>query len=493
MDIRFGDETYYLSNGINLFNKNITSDWGPVYSVWYYLLSLLVTDPVNLYYFNFILMTILPSIALYLLLSKLNKIHFLNFILSFFFLVGSFNLPVWPKVSSFGLIFIFVGLILLIKSSPKGFNIVTAYFLIVILTYIRPEYFLLLLPLLLIIIKGYKKIYSLKVIGFTILTTVLILIIVGVPFSSDRSYVAFGQAFEKYLPLTERIDENGAKGYEQIMQENFGNSNSIFEAFKYNFKKASQHIFINLSRFPNLLLTLIDVMFPSVYFGIKIWQKIIILLSLLVVWVIVLLYRLKIGNPINIERTQFSILFFSLYLTIPSIISLNLFFPRKHYLILLLPALYVLIGYALNFIKNNWIYKFSYIYLITSVIAAFYLVPDCSNYYKEKNFFNRESIYYLRSLNISSQVNLLENKGWITTYLPNNYNLIDLRNNTQSFINVLNEKKINMIYLTSELNSLFEIKKDSSWSYFLNNFSYYGFVEKKCEDKRTLIKKNILK
>ena len=62
MDVRAADETIYLRKGFELLRVGLESpEWGPLYQVWYFALSQLVPDPLDLYYVNYrVLMLLLP-------------------------------------------------------------------------------------------------------------------------------------------------------------------------------------------------------------------------------------------------------------------------------------------------------------------------------------------------------------------------------------------------------------------------------------------------
>ena len=52
LDITFFDETEYLYKGVHL-SKEQLNDWGPAYNVWYYILSFINKNPVELFYINY--------------------------------------------------------------------------------------------------------------------------------------------------------------------------------------------------------------------------------------------------------------------------------------------------------------------------------------------------------------------------------------------------------------------------------------------------------
>ena len=53
IDIGIGDEAKYLGDGINFLRTRPDASWGPLYSLWYYSLSLFSTDNIDLYYLNY--------------------------------------------------------------------------------------------------------------------------------------------------------------------------------------------------------------------------------------------------------------------------------------------------------------------------------------------------------------------------------------------------------------------------------------------------------
>lgn len=490
MDIRFADESFYLSNGINLFQQSIAADWGPLYSISYYFLHLFIDDPIYLYYFNFALMAILPSIALYFLLSELNQIYFINFFVAFLYLISEYNLPIWPKVSSFCLLFIFIGLIVIKRQSEKIFHYPSALLLPLLLAYIRPEYLIIILPIVVVILLKLKNSISKRWIMTIIFSVAALLILFGFPYSSERSYNAYAQAFEKYLPISARVDKDGAKSLEQIMQENFGNSKSTTEIFSYDFDKASKHVFYNLRRFPNLLLNLSEVFVPSALLNIDRSLKLFIVLIISSIFIYLLLIKQK--NVFLVNSNFKSLFLFSLYLTAPTILSINLYYPRAHYFILLLPPVYLFVGILLSVLKSEWLFKYSTLILITLGAISIIGVPSSKYYFEQSDFVNRESIFFIRQLNVHSHVNLLENEGNLIAYLNDNYHLVDLRNSNTNFISNLSKHKINMIYVTPRLSHLFNANKDSTWLTFQNNFEKYNFISKTDGDKLVLLNKDLI-
>lgn len=491
MDIRFWDETYYLNNGVNFFNKPITPDWGPFYSLWYFLLNLFFKDAIALYYTNFILLAILPAILIYLLLSQLNKNHIINYLLSFTYLISELNLPIWPKVSSFALVVIFISLIVLIKikKNSNGYHII--FFSTLVLSYIRPEYFILIFPVFLLLVYNSFKYKS--YLKLTLVTVVLFaaFILIGIPISSERSYVAFSQAFEKYLPISEKMSESGIKTTEQIMKENFGDAKSLTEIFSRNFNTAFKQFCYNFTHLPSHLFSLTELILPYSILRIKLNVRLVILLAILMILIITVLLKNKRQKRYSETKVNLLPLYFSLYLCIAPLISMILFFPRAHYLVLISPLIYILTGYLLGNIEINLSSKYSVGLLVIGSILSFVILPSSKIYFHETELTNKQLIYSLRNSNFQSRINLLENEGGVSAYLPKNFSSIIPDQSNLGYTDLLNKYQVNMILLTSHLINDSKLSLDSSWQSFLIDFERYGFVKRDIGNNKYLIKTNL--
>src|SRR5690606_37514454 len=78
-----------------------------------------------------------------------------------------------------------------------------------------------------------KKKIKINYLFIVIVSSLVVIFILGVPFSSSRSLTAFGQGYEKFIPQTERLDESGkVKEWTEILYDDFGDPGSIFEVIK---------------------------------------------------------------------------------------------------------------------------------------------------------------------------------------------------------------------------------------------------------------------
>ncbi|GMR25040.1 MAG: hypothetical protein BMS9Abin39_0315 [Ignavibacteria bacterium] len=478
IDIGIADEAKYLGDGVNFFRTQPDPSWGPLYSLWYYFLNLFSRDTINLYYQNYRLMTILPSIALYLFFLKMKVTPTLSFYFSFALLISMINLPTWPKVSHFGLTLIFIGFIIVHNIKGKNTRLLAALFISLIITYIRPEFILSSIILFGIILKrAVKNDFGKKQFMMAILTTLIFFLLFGIPYSPGRNLTAFGQAYHKYLDLSDRIDEDGVKDWTEILSENFGNPKTITDVVLNNSNKFIKHIGINLSKLPLLYLSSIETLLPNKIFPISRLIKILIVLSIISSVFVLLLFN-KMGKYREIILNGFAekkdLLIFSIIFSLPPLLSMILYYPRSHYILLLLPLIYLVVGQMIIPLKfNNYIKNvISFCFLI---LVSFLLIPQLSSVLTKSNFKNLIAVQSIKNLNISERINILENEGGLNVYLPENYKWIRVESKEENFDEFVDESKINMIYYSNSLNNSVQLKRDSTWFEFLMNPDAFGF------------------
>ena len=495
IDIGIADEAKYLGDGVNIFTTMPVPSWGPIYSLWYYCLSLFSTDNINLYYLNYKLMTILPCIALYLFLLKMKVTPALSFYFSFALLISIINLPTWPKVSHFALALIFIGLVLVHSNKAKNSRLLAAFIISLIITYIRPEFILSSILLFGIVIKRFmKNDFGLKRLMMAILTILIFIFLIGIPYSHGRNLTAFGQAYHKYLDFSDRVDDDGAKDWTEILSENFENPETITDVVLNNSNKFIKHIGINLSRLPMLYLNSIETLLPNKIFPVSRLIKLLIVLLIISTIFVLLLFN-KMGKYRDIIFNEFTekrdLLIFSIIFSLPPLASMILYYPRSHYILLFLPLIYLVVSQMLMPLKFNSYIKniISFCFLIA---VSFFFIPQLSSVLTRSNFKNLNAVHSIRNLKLSERINLLENEGGLNVYLPGNYNWIKLESKEMNFDDFVDKRKIDMIYYSNSLNNSVQLKRDSTWFEFLNNPDTFGFKKLTRKDGGTIyIRKDI--
>jgi hypothetical protein len=285
-------------------------------------------------------------------------------------------LPTWPKVSHFVLIIILIAFVFIIKIEEKKNKLILATITSIIAAYIRPEFLLSFLIFfnVLLFLSIRKKLKPVKLIPVAISFIVLIWVF-GFPYSAGRNLTAFGQAYDKNISLSERIENGDAKEYADVIKDNFGSANSLSDIIINDSDKFFNHLWFNIERLPNLFFNYSELILPNRIIKIDFRIASIILLFLLST-IPFILFLIRKNNSINKNQNEnlFLTIGLSIIFIIPELISLVLYLPRSHYLILLLPFFYTYLSPLAIFfkIKNRMAEVFTFYFLLLWVLY-FYL------------------------------------------------------------------------------------------------------------------------
>ncbi len=213
-DLQFGDEGFYMYQGISNFRLGLQTDWGPGYSLWYKFLSLFESDTLGLYYLNMALLSSLPTVALYVALRVAGLRWYWSLYCTLVFHFSRMNFPEGVKVS----IFVFLLTLLVFIAGAwyarnrlqMAFALLTlSYFLF---AYFRPEFvvpFGLCFVLLIGATFWFRQSYY-PAVG--IIAVVLIMVFgVGSPLS-DKGDKAFKQDFS-YNYATRHPEDTRLRNY----------------------------------------------------------------------------------------------------------------------------------------------------------------------------------------------------------------------------------------------------------------------------------------
>ena len=351
MDIFFLDETGYLIRGMNMFPK-IPKLWGPVYCFWYKILSIVQSNPVDLFYLNYGLISVLTALVLYIFLLRFRVMWPVAIWLSFMVLIAPFNLTTFPKVAHFAAIFGMTGIMVayFIRHHQNRYLFIALLFLV--MSYIRPEFYLSFLICSIGIFVGWalKKIRfegTAMLIGVAILVA-LLHIGLGMPLGVEmrgykRSFIAFGEHFSWNFSKWNEIDGYLWLTWESVTSSHFGESDSFLTAFLANPSMMFKHIFYNLGIYiqeleNTLAMSVLPVKTVSVV------VRYVIPIAIMGLLLIASVRRDFVKRIIH-HRALGVFLFL---MALPSILSCLLVFPRGHYIIIQLPLMIWLLAELLS-------------------------------------------------------------------------------------------------------------------------------------------------
>ncbi len=490
LDIKIFDESYYLSNGIRAFNNFPKAENSPLYSLWYLSLSLIQPEYIKLYFLNYQILTIINALLLFILLTKNRVSPLISFILSVFFMISSTNFHTEPHVSHLCLSLILLTLIIILNKKITAKIFAVIIFIVLLASYIRPEYYLCFLLLIilniilvikrtLVITKSDLRLY---IIFFA--TIIFFHLIFGfMEFNGKRSYIAFSQHYVVNYNRWNNIPNDPWNNYKDIISNEYKDANSIAEAFLINPYSFLKHIVTNISNSFHLIMDKsTEVILPNKVFKLHLPQRIPLIILFIFITTFYLLYRRYKEVPVKhfegklkLNFLQFLVLFF---LFIPVILASIFIYPRDHYLLLLTPIPYlIIIQFNKNLLNNNIGKKTKVLIYMICIGIIFIILPKTKSYYpsnQKQPILN--TIDFVKNLNIKTRVNIFENEGGaFSIYLGKNYNWINIATKKQKFFRFLSGEKINMIYLSYKLLNDKRMKSDDEWLYFLNNLSDYNF------------------
>ncbi|MEO5361167.1 MAG: hypothetical protein H7843_12090 [Nitrospirota bacterium] len=494
LDIGLYDESVYLYKGVMLASLGIPPpDSGPLYKAWYWFLSLFINDNIKLYYLNYRIMSIAPTVLFYCLLRTYRTPIAVSLGITFFYLISMGNLAVWPKPSHFALA---MALAMFTIKRHIHSSSTSALFLAVgtlLMSYARPEFFMSYVLFIgfyiaYALVKRHTMVWKkdIKALILVIVLSLSLFLLIGVPGSGEnnRSWNAFGQHFSLNLSKWERIDKNTWTDWESIVKTPFGSANSVAGAFVNNPAAVIKHVAYNVIGLLNTLfgvfLMHFNIILPT-RTGSKFVMEGYMLAALLIGAGIY--YRKPLAQNFreNFSESKIIILFSS-FICLPSLISLIIIYPRYHYALIVgvFMAFTAAVVFGPKAAPQDKADKKALIsYALLFVFLTPYSCPNPHFSYSSGNgqLQNVETIRLITALNISRPVNMLEAEGGVSFYLGHNYAWIADWSKDTGFYQFLKDNAINMIVLSDALYRDTRFASDTQWLEFLLNAQNYGFIK----------------
>lgn len=497
VDIKLHDETYYLENGVNLFTSGLPdAQWGPLYAIWYYILSLLTGDRITLYDFNQQVLTGLTTLGLYVFLRKIKVTQLIAYFSSFFYLFSSLH-DVDPRPTNFALLVLLIVLTIANNyvDNTLYFGILTIAFSWII--YIRPEYILSSLFFLLIFLylnfvewrNNKNNILSLLLKIILVFASIIFAIaIFGNPIAGGRSWFAFGQHFALNWVEWNSSDLNPWTNWGEILKEDFGKAENIRQAIQTNPMQFFRHLCANCDRYLNTSISLLLVSLKKYGFSSLLVEKLIFLqISLITVVVSDIIRKWRIIVK-RCDRQIFQRLLITLSGILISVLpSIVLIYPREHYLILQGFLFIAIATYLFSYLFRD---RITISFACILIILSLFITPNIAKGWciapnlcflptvgGEKIVLeNRKTIEFIQALEIRDRINFLEAEGGYFVYLGHSYTRIFEWWKEVPFDRFLDEREINMVLVSSNLTTHPKYRSDPIFKEFLKHPQQYQFM-----------------
>jgi hypothetical protein len=255
IDISVADEALYLRQGLQLPQDGLPSpQWAPLYSLWYFALSLAQPDAIGLFYLNYTALTVAVPLLLYVHLRQSRISAALSGVVAGLYLWSATNIDVWPYPSRFACLLLLVALT--VASSRRfvrhaGLVLVVALFL---LSYVRPEYFVSWAVTAFVVVgvrlrsawrdRQQRHVRVAAPIVSLAVAFAAWMIVFGVPLSGgDRAERAFAQHVARNHATQTGI--NAESEYAWVMRSAFRGAHSAWEALLRNPSMFARHVAAN--------------------------------------------------------------------------------------------------------------------------------------------------------------------------------------------------------------------------------------------------------
>lgn len=269
IDITIADEARYLFQGVHLGDLGFPSpQWAPLYSTWYYLIDFLlpIQNNVDLYYLNFVLLTVAIPLMLYIYLRRVSVTPAIALPVSLFYLISVSSLSIRPYPTKFA---VFSVLICLLAATwiPRRFHYLLLMVTLLILSFIRPEYALAFVLSLAVGIVF--SLYRLRQTGWSAWKSIggqylligglaiILVMILGNPLAGGRNLTAFKQHVSLTYTLSSDPETNPWVNENVIAEQLFGDFDSIPQAVRNNPPAFLRHIWINMRTYPANMATVV--------------------------------------------------------------------------------------------------------------------------------------------------------------------------------------------------------------------------------------------
>ncbi len=492
-DILYYDESMYLTKGVNFEPLVRTYRDGYNYFLWYKILSFFTSDNIGLYFLNNTILLFLPALILYLLMRTLKVNILPAFLGSVALLLSSVNIFSWPFITKYILIIMLTGFIVLYKIKNIDHKLIFSICLSAILMYTRPEYILTFsIFCLIFVIYVLRNLKNEKLTG-VIMKAVFLLSLFALiyrfnPVTGQRADLAFTQHYVKDINTRNGPDLLGQSNYDAILNEDFGENASMLGALKNNPGLFIEHIWYNFFRLKDNIVQIIPY---------KIVEKKMTLLltvsQILVIAAFLFTVYSLIKRIFKKEIGLFGLIYF--IFSLPTFISILVYYPRAHYLIILIALwiVYFCCEFSADMGDSKPIRTISAAAAITAGAVLILFVPfrAQARSIHEARCTNLKTLRFLADLNIKDEVNFFNVGSGMQTYLGNNWNYKSAELIDSTFESFVNKNQINVI-IVNNLTFLHKSVKDDSDFKKIETDSNFVKIDIPDCPSYVLVKRNIL-
>ncbi len=275
-DILLDDETICLASGVGLFHAGFPNEanglpraeGGPLYSVWYWLLSMLIHDRVILYYASHLLVCGMLILGLFAAFRAFEVGRIVALVICFALLTSRY-FDIWPYMTYLTTVFLLAGVAAAMwaPSTPRAARSLVWGFSAA--SFVRPELCAAVLAIGAVFAgagvaavrrgrmtwRALTRECAISAAPFLVLVAVF-----GSPLGGTRLFYAFAQHYALNEVDRTHVDMNPWTNWERFVKQDFGDVNTVSGALRANPATFTRHVLVNLL---HVSRTLCDVLEPS--------------------------------------------------------------------------------------------------------------------------------------------------------------------------------------------------------------------------------------
>lgn len=264
IDLPYSDEGSYLEDAVRAPENGFKpAYWGTLYTFWYYCLLLIFKNAVTAFYTNVTLLTLFPTLLLYVFL-RINKVSATKSLLAaFMYLISFNNLYVFHKGNQFAYSILLVGLCTAsyFRRHPIFFFILALF--VFIISFARPEmvlaFYMLSLAYVFVHFKSTVRLhwFTWKPVLFSTLLVVLSVIAWQALLKNEsRSYYTFSSNFPVNWVQWNNLSLDPDQNHQMLTQEAFGDAKTLGQALNNNPRAFCKHVLYNFKTFIEVFIRL---------------------------------------------------------------------------------------------------------------------------------------------------------------------------------------------------------------------------------------------
>lgn len=417
------------------------------YYLFLFVVSKFAHSPLNTIFLGYFILSALAFVSLFFVLKKHSKSFFIALFISTCFLFSDFQLLLVPKLTYLNFIVICLGLFFLYSKKYAFQNYFILSACVLANAYVaRPEFVWFLVPTVLLTLFSHFK-HSPKLSQTVSLFGLLVSIIVlywlggGLYPTGYLKEIFIQHFFDNYEVWT---------GKHFDLADEFGQFNAIYGKVESDFQvfTANPGLLLKhgLYNFKNLILGVLKV-FKSTFYDVFVGIFSSKTKYFIVVLVLILGLIIDFKSSFKTLKTSLSLpkplLKYIIWLFLPCLLLVLVVFPREHFVFLLLPFVFLSLGYLLKSIKlrQNRYSKICFSLILGAVfIGIIRKYPIKANHPNNVDFYN-----YLNKIKLEKPLKMLSNDNFGYLYFDKNFERIGWNTSSETILDKVRSENIDMI------------------------------------------------